>query len=101
MAIKLRLARRGRTNAAFYRMVVADARSKRDGRFIDDIGIYQPMLKEEAKQLIVDEVKALKWLNEGAMPSDTVRSLLRRKGIMKKFHEAKLAARKARASAKV
>jgi len=79
-------------------MVVADERFQRDGRFIDSIGVYQPLQKDPSNQLNVDEGKALKWLHEGAVPSDTVRSLLRRKGIMKKFHEAKVAARKARAA---
>ncbi len=94
MSVKLRLARRGRKNSPYYRMVVADARFSRDGRFIDDIGFYQPLQKDAAKQLTVNEDKALHWLHEGAIPSDTVRSLLRRKGIMKRFHEAKVAARK-------
>ncbi|MBI3735641.1 30S ribosomal protein S16 [Candidatus Sumerlaeota bacterium] len=95
MSVKLRLARRGRKNSPYYRLVVADARFPRDGRFIDDIGYYQPLRKDAATQLNIDQAKALKWLHDGAIPSDTVRSLLRRKGIMKQFHEDKVAARKA------
>lgn len=95
MAIKLRLTRRGRKNKPYYRVVVADSRSPRDGRFIDLVGIYHPLEKDAEVGLKIDEEKALKWLHQGALPSDTVRSLLRRKGIMKKFHEAKVAAKKA------
>lgn len=96
MAVRLRLTRRGRRNAPYYRLVVADSRSPRDGRFIDSIGIYHPLQKDEESQLRIDEEKALKWLHRGVTPSDTVRSLLRRKGIMKKFHEAKQAAKKSK-----
>jgi small subunit ribosomal protein S16 len=100
MSIKIRLARHGRKKAPYYRMVVADARFPRDGRFIEILGIYQPLNKEPAEQIRVDEAKALKWLNEGAQPSDTCRSLLRKQGIMKKFHEAKAAAKAAHKAAK-
>jgi small subunit ribosomal protein S16 len=95
LAIKLRLTRRGRKNKPYYRVVVADSKSPRDGRFIDMVGIYHPLEADAETGLKIDETKALKWLHEGAQPSDTVRSLLRRKGIMKKFHEAKVAAKKA------
>ena len=97
MSVKLRLTRRGRKNSPYYRVVVADSRSPRDGRYIDAIGIYHPLNKAKDEQFKIDEEKALKWLSEGAIPSDTVRSLLRGKGIMKKHHEAKQAARKTRA----
>ena len=97
MAVKLRLTRRGRRNSPYYRVVVADSRSPRDGRFIEAGGHYHPLKKEPAEQLHIDEERALKWLHEGAVPSDTVRSLLRKKGIMQKFHEAKLAAKKKKA----
>ena len=97
MSVKLRLTRRGRKNSPYYRVVVADSRKPRDGKFIDSIGIYHPLNQAEEEQFKIDEEKALKWLHEGAIPSDTVRSLLRGKGIMKKFHDAKLAAKKARA----
>ena len=99
MSVKLRLTRRGRKNAPFYRLVVADSRSARDGRFIDTLGVYHPLNKDAAAQIRIDEEKVLKWLHDGAIPSDTVRSLLRRQGIMKKFHEAKLALKKKRTEA--
>lgn len=94
MAVRLRLTRRGRKNSPYYRVVVADSRSPRDGRFIDMIGVYHPLVKDGESQLKIDEEKALHWLEQGATPSDTVRSLLRRKGVMKKFHEARVAARR-------
>jgi small subunit ribosomal protein S16 len=75
-------------------VVVADSRSPRDGRFIDTVGIYHPLHKDPSSQLRIDEEKALSWLEKGALPSDTVRSLLRRKGVMKKFHEVRQAARR-------
>lgn len=99
MSVKMRLTRRGHRNQPYFRMVVADSHRQRDGRFIDTVGYYQPLNADPAKQLNVDEEKALKWLHEGVIPSDTVRSLLRRKGIMKKFHEAKVSARKTRQEA--
>jgi len=95
MSVKIRLARHGRRKAPYYRMVVADSRCPRDGRFIEILGIYQPLNKKAEDQVRVDETKTLKWLNEGAMPSDTCRSILRKQGIMKKFHEAKVAVRQA------
>jgi small subunit ribosomal protein S16 len=95
MAVKIRLARHGRRKAPYYRMVVADSRYPRDGRFIEILGIYQPLNKEEGTQIKIEEDKALKWLRQGAVPSDTCRSLLRKQGIMKKFHEEKVAAKAA------
>ncbi len=85
MSVKIRLSRFGRRKAPYYRIVVADERAPRDGRFVESVGHYQP-LKAEAK-LEVNEERALHWLAQGAVPSDTVRSLLRQKGILKKFHE--------------
>ena len=87
MAVKLRLKRMGSKQKAFYRIVVADSRSPRDGRFIEAIGTYNPV--RNPKEVTVDEEKALKWLQNGAMPSDTVRSILSEVGIMKKFSESK------------
>lgn len=87
MAVKIRLKRMGAKKAPFYRVVVADSRSPRDGRFIEQIGYYNPLT--EPAQVKIDEEKALKWLANGAQPSDTVRSLFRREGILKKVHEAK------------
>jgi small subunit ribosomal protein S16 len=74
-----------------YRIVAADSRSPRDGRFIEILGQYQPQLGETALALKTDRVNH--WLNVGAQPSDTVRSLLRKAGILKSRHEARLASK--------
>lgn len=87
MAVKLRLKRMGSKKRPFYRIVVADSRSPRDGRIIEQIGTYNPVASE--KDLKIDEELALKWLADGAQPSDTVRDLLSEQGIMKKFHDSK------------
>jgi len=88
MATKIRLMRFGRKKRPFYRIVIADSRVARDGAFIEIIGTYNPLPAETA--LIIDEEKALKWLNVGAIPTDTVKNLLSKKGIIKKFTENKL-----------
>lgn len=88
MAVRIRLKRMGAHKAPFYRVVVSDSRSPRDGRFIEEIGIYNPVA--EPAQVQINEDKALKWLQNGAQASDTVRSLLSQAGVMKKFHESKL-----------
>ena len=88
MAVKIRLKRMGSKQKAFYRIVAADSRSPRDGRFIEEIGTYNP-LKDPA-EINIDEEKALKWLNSGAEPTDTVRSFLSKQGIMKKFADSKV-----------
>jgi small subunit ribosomal protein S16 len=87
MAVKIRLKRMGAHKSPFYRVVVADSRAPRDGRFIEEIGTYNPI----AQPALVDinEEKALKWLQDGAKPSDTVRNLFSNLGIMTKLHEAK------------
>lgn len=72
----------------YYRIVAADARSPRDGRSIEQIGSYKPVSKSEEK-VTVDEEKALKWLKDGAQPTDTVRNILSSQGIMEKFHNEK------------
>jgi len=79
MAVKIRLRRMGAKKAPFYRIVVADSRYPRDGRFIEEIGYYDPM--EEPKVIKVDEEKAKKWIANGAQPTDTVRELLKKAGI--------------------
>ena len=86
MAVKLRLKRMGSKKRPFYRIVAADSRCKRDGRFVELVGTYSPL--EDSKVNIKEEV-ALKWLNEGAMPTETVRNILSKEGIMKKFAESK------------
>ncbi|MDX2177486.1 MAG: 30S ribosomal protein S16 [Candidatus Sumerlaeia bacterium] len=95
--VKIRLTRIGRTNSPFYRVVVADERRARDGRFIEILGRYQPIYAET--KLEVNRERALYWLHNGAQPSETVRSLFRKLGIMKEYHEAKMAAKKAKATA--
>ena len=87
--VKLRLKRMGKKGAPFYRIVAADSRSPRDGRFIEQIGTYNPTKAEE--KVTLDKELAKKWLSNGAQPTDTVRDLLSSKGIMKKFHESKQA----------
>jgi small subunit ribosomal protein S16 len=81
--VKIRLRRMGRRNRPFYRVVVADTRSPRDGKFIDIIGHYNPLT--DPATIDINEEKALKWLRYGAQPSDTVRSLLAKLGIIDKF----------------
>lgn len=88
MSIKIRLARLGRKKKPHYRVVIADSRSPREGRFIDILGYYNPLT--EPAQFQVNEQKALDWLTKGAEPSDTVRSLLSNVGIMEKFHNLRL-----------
>ena len=86
MATKIRLKRMGAKKKPYYRVVAADSRSPRDGRFIEIIGTYNPLTGEKK----VDETLALKWLNNGAIPTDTVRSILKECGVAKKFHDQKL-----------
>ncbi|MDF7668183.1 30S ribosomal protein S16 [Lactobacillus sp. ESL0679] len=87
MSVKIRMRRMGAKRKPFYRIVVADSRMPRDGRFIEEVGFYNPVA--EPKQLKLDEDKIFEWLKKGAQPSDTVRSLLSGAGLMKKLHESK------------
>ncbi len=80
MAVKIRLKRLGVKKAPFYRIVVADSRAPRDGKFIEEIGTYDPT--KETMQLKVDEEAAKKWLSNGAQPSDTVKKLLKIAGVI-------------------
>ena len=86
MAVKLRLKRMGSKQRPFYRVVAIDSRSKRDGEYIELVGTYSPL--EDCKVNINEEV-ALKWLRNGAIPTDTVKNVFSKAGIMKKFHEEK------------
>ncbi len=79
MAVKIRLKRMGQKKAPFYRIVVADARSPRDGRFIEEIGYYNPC--KEPNELSINKESAEKWLSTGAQPTETVRDLLKKAGI--------------------
>lgn len=89
MSVKIRLTRMGSKRKPFYRLVVADSRSPRDGRFIEEVGYYNPLT--EPKTLKIEEDKIMDWLQKGAQPSDTVRNLLSAQGVMKKYHEARFA----------
>ena len=87
MAVKLRLKRMGAKQKPFYRIVAADSRSPRDGRFIETVGTYNPVANPA--EVKIDKEIALKWLNNGAQPTDTVKALLKKEGILKEFNEAK------------
>lgn len=89
MAVKLRLTRMGAKKEPRYRIVAADSRVARDGKVIETIGYFDPTTDPETVRLDAD--KALDWLNKGAQPSDTVRNILSRQGVMKRFHDAKAA----------
>ena len=89
MAVRIRLRRAGRKKQPHYRIVVAESTFPRDGRFIEIIGHYHPRQAENSLDVKTD--RAHYWLDSGALPSDTVRSLLRRAGILKTRHEARLA----------
>lgn len=88
MAVKLRLKRMGTKKRPFYRVVAADSRSPRDGRIIETVGTYNPIM--EPAEVKIDEEKAMRWLANGAEPTDTVRDLLRKQGILAKVHQAKM-----------
>ena len=83
MAVKLRLMRMGKTKQPTYRVVAADARSPRDGRFIEIVGTYTP--RDDPSGVIIDDDKALKWLSQGAQPTETVAKLLRISGTWDRF----------------
>lgn len=87
MAVKIRLKRMGAKQRPFYRVVVADSRSPRDGRFIEEIGTYNPIA--EPAEIKIDKDAAIKWIANGAQPTDTVRALFRKNGILKEIHESK------------
>lgn len=84
MAVKIRLQRKGRKKTPFYHIVISDARAPRDGRFIDKLGTYNPMTKPATIE--IDRDKAYDWLVKGAQPTDTVRAILRFKGVMYRKH---------------
>ena len=86
MAVKLRLKRMGSKAKPFYRIVAADSRSPRDGKFIETVGTYNPIADSK---VTIDEEKAIKWLNNGAQCTDTVRNILSKEGVWAKFKNAK------------
>ena len=87
MAVKIRLKRIGAKKAPFYRIVVADSRSPRDGRSIETIGTFNPLTSPE--EVKIDEEKALYWLNNGAQPTDTVKNILSKTGVWAKYKNTK------------
>ncbi len=89
MATTIRLTRMGRKKSPFYRVVVADSRMPRDGRFLDILGTYDPLIEPPA--IKINEGKALYWITKGAQVSDTVRQLLKKSGIINKLDEARKA----------
>lgn len=87
MSVKIRMRRMGSKRKPFYRIVVADSRMPRDGRFIEEVGYYNPLTNPDEVKL--EEDKIFEWLEKGAQPSDTVRSLLSKVGLMTRYHDAK------------
>ncbi|MFB5660592.1 30S ribosomal protein S16 [Alteribacillus sp. HJP-4] len=87
MAVKIRLKRMGQKKKPFYRIVVADSRAPRDGRFIEEIGTYNPL--RDPVEVSINDEKAVKWMLDGAKPSDTVRNLFSTQGIMERLHNEK------------
>lgn len=87
MAVKLRLKRMGSKQKPFYRIVAADSRFPRDGRFIETVGTYNPIAKPA--EIKIDKEVAIKWLNNGAQPTDTVKALLKNEGVLKEFASSK------------
>ncbi len=87
MAVKIRLTRMGAKRRPFYRIVATDSHRKRDGEYIELIGTYEPINDSKVN---INEELALKWLKEGAIPTDTVRNLFSKNGIMKKFADSKV-----------
>jgi small subunit ribosomal protein S16 len=97
MAVKIRLKRMGKKKTPSYRVVVADARSPRDGGIIENLGWYNPLV--EPSTIKIDEEKVLRWLGNGAQPTESVAQLLKRTGVLDRFEQSKAAARAARAEA--
>jgi len=89
MTVKIRLKRTGMKKAPSYRVVVADSRSPRDGRIIENLGWYNPLV--EPSVIKIDEEKTLGWLKNGAQPSDSVAQLLKRTGLLARFEQSKTA----------
>ncbi len=89
MAVKIRLTRMGKKKQPTYRIVATDARRPRDGEYLEQIGTYQPCVKDSSNETKINEELAIKWMQNGAIPSDTVRSLFSQAGIMKKYADMK------------
>ncbi|MFL5657107.1 MAG: 30S ribosomal protein S16 [Ktedonobacteraceae bacterium] len=97
MAVKIRLKRTGKKKTPSYRVVVADARSPRDGRIIENLGWYNPLVEPSA--IKIDEEKVLGWLKNGAQPTESVAQLLKRIGVLDRFEQSKAAVAATRAEA--
>ncbi|MBN2077537.1 MAG: 30S ribosomal protein S16 [Spirochaetes bacterium] len=87
MAVKIRLQRTGTKKKPFYRIIAVDGKAKRDGKYIDQIGRYQPIV--DGEQFIINEEKLLQWLGKGAQPTDTILQLLKKNGIWQKYTSAR------------
>ena len=87
MSVKIRLQRHGSKGKPFFHIVVADSRARRDGRFIEEIGYYNPV--STPKVVNINEEKAVKWLNDGAQPTETVKNLFKSNGVLEKFEASK------------
>lgn len=92
MAVKIRLKRMGAKQKPFYRIVVADSRNPRDGKVIEEIGYYNPVT--EPADIKISEELAMKWLHQGAQPTDTVKNLFTKVGVNEKYHNEKMASKK-------
>ncbi len=88
MAVKIRLTRMGAKKRPSYRLVATDSRSPRDGKYIEQIGFYNPLANPA--EIKIDEEKAIKWIKNGAILTDTAKDLLKKTGVMKKIHEEKV-----------
>src|SRR5947199_7620251 len=97
MSVRIRLKRTGKKKAPSYRVVIAEASSPRDGRIIENIGWYNPLVEPSA--IHINEEKAINWLKNGAQPTESVASLLKRTGILDRFEQAKASAKAAAAQA--
>ncbi len=98
MSVKIRLKRMGAKKRPFYRIVVADSRAPRDGSFIEEIGYYDPIKENDNVKL--DKELAKKWLSNGAAPTDTVRAIFSKQGVLKEFHESKMPAKSTKKAGK-
>ncbi len=87
MAVKIRLQRTGTKKKPFYRIIAVDGKAKRDGKYIDQLGRYQPIV--DGEQFIINEEKLLHWLGKGAQPTDTILQLLKKNGIWQKYTSAR------------
>jgi len=89
VAVKIRLKRMGAKKKPFYRLVVADSRSPRDGRFIEEVGYYNPVA--QPVEVRIDDERVIKWLKDGAQPTDTVKDLFKKYGVLEKLEQSKKA----------